>query len=47
MVEGQDLAQVERHASDIADAVRAALGAGAPAQKKPAAASSEPVAARI
>ena len=45
MVEGQDLTQVERHASDIADAVRAALGAGAPAATKPAAA--EPLAARL
>jgi phosphoglucosamine mutase len=36
MVEGQDLAQVERHASDIADAVRAALGTGTPAPPKTA-----------
>ena len=35
MVEGQDLDQVERHASDIADAVRAALGAHA-VEKTPA-----------
>ena len=47
MVEGEDLAQVEQHASDIADAVRAALGtAGTPA-KKPVAAAPEPVAARL
>ncbi|MCC6848219.1 MAG: phosphoglucosamine mutase [Deltaproteobacteria bacterium] len=42
MVEGQDLAQVERHASDIADAVRAALGAGASAPEKPGPAGDEP-----
>ena len=45
MVEGQDLAQVERHASDIADAVRSALGAGAPGAKATAP-EPEPVAAR-
>jgi phosphoglucosamine mutase len=46
MVEGQDLAQVERHANDIADAVRAALGTGPSAGRTAANARPEPVAAR-
>ncbi len=47
MVEGPDLAQVERHASDIADAVRTALGAGAPPAKTSAPPAAERVAARL
>ncbi len=45
MVEGQDLAQVESYASDIANAVRSALGTGSAPAKQPV--SAEPVAARI
>ena len=47
MVEGQELAQVERHANDIADAVRAALGTGSPHGAHAAASPRpEPLAAR-
>jgi phosphoglucosamine mutase len=46
MVEGQDLAQVESFASDIADAVRAALGTGSAGPKKMTAPAQQPVAAR-
>jgi hypothetical protein len=46
MVEGQDLAHVEAWASEIADAVRAALGTGAAAPKKAAAVAPQSLAAR-
>ncbi len=46
MVEGQELAQVERHANDIADAVRAALGTGSPNGAHAPSPRPEPLAAR-
>jgi hypothetical protein len=46
MVEGQDLAQVESYATEIADAVRAALGAGSAPPAKTAAVAPQPIAAR-
>ena len=46
MVEGPELAQVESYASEIADAVRAALGTGTAAGHGGGSAAREPVAAR-
>jgi phosphoglucosamine mutase len=47
MVEGKELAQVESYASEIADAVRAALGAGPTPSKETAAIAPAPLAARV
>ena len=46
MVEGQDLVQVESYASEIAEAVRAALGTGSAPPQKTAGVAPEPLTAR-